>query len=240
MHLIGNLFPNRRSVVFRTLSRMDHKLYSVVLVILVFLKIILAEDSLPSVSLSEYLADRLEPYTSRPVRSNPIEQVLEAYNLSGTVNTLGNDDSGGELISLQHVLACNKINNGIVQQIDNTLYLLSANQLFSVEVLPDQQILFQLATFETFTEPAIDFSVQPWETNKLVVVIAFRSFYHVYQFQLKKNDTSGFNAKNHAIQKIHVDSPELQCKEVHLFRQKDKLYLLRVEVNDQNSAGVLL
>lgn len=152
----------------------------------------------------------------------------------------------GELISFQDTLFCDQISNGLVRQFRNHLYLLSANQLFRLDVLPDTQSLFPLATFEAFTESATDFSMQAWGANMSIVAIAFRTHYIIHRVPTMDNTTGhvdesfqGFNQKRQALQQILISHTELRSIKMKLFAVKEELFLLRAETNDQNSSSTI-
>lgn len=235
------------------------KLWNFVVVLLILfgqLHLIYPVSSLSNINtFSDYLSGHLHSSSSKVrvvKREVPNEIPLPTDTSSSPELPLLKDlraTDEGDLITLQNVLNCEHITNGIVRQFSNTLYLLSANQLFRLDVLPDNNSLFPLATFEAFIELATDFSIQPWGPNTLIIAIAFRSHYIIHRVPLVEDDRNGraaeeenaksFNQKRQALQKIFITPAELRSIKMKLFTVKDDLYLLRAETNDQNSSSII-
>lgn len=200
-------------------------------------------------SYSDYLSDRVEKTVESSVYEDHVSFVDDTSSLVG--DSVGEPEKllveqsfpppDLELISLQGVLNCGHISNGIVRQFNDTLYLLSGNQFFRLDVLPDKQFISPLATFDAFTEVATDFDVHPWGKH-IIVVITFRSHYIVHKIHVAKNETEAikyFNRTAHPEQRIPINPPGLRSLKVKLFSTKDNLYLLRAENNERNSSGVI-
>lgn len=220
------------------------------------LLILVGEQSLAfasSYTNLDYLVNRLdssEVHVKRDVENEPPpldDNSLLPQNVPLFILDDPKSPDDGELISFQHKLFCAHISNGLVRQFRNQLYLLSANQLFRLDVLPDtQSSLFPLATFEPFTESATDFSIQAWGANMSIVAIAFRTHYIIHRVPTTDNTTGhvdesfqGFNQKRQALQQILISHTELRSIKMKLFAVKEELFLLRAETNDQNSSSTI-
>lgn len=188
-------------------------------------------------TISSYIQSRLSARTKRSTvifsaSKPPLPPPVVVDRANPPANAEHSDSTG--LISVETVLSCNHISNGLVQQYRDTLYLLSANQLFLVNVQADKKFLSPVATFEPFTENATQFSVHPWtaaaaaEERELVVAIAFQTHYNVYRFAepppAASDDGASFNRKQIVRQKIAIVGG--RSIKVLLFTDSDELYLL--------------
>lgn len=184
---------------------------------------------------SDYIKERLSAAHVREKRSVRNDPSLDALPINPAFSARDSD-----LISFHSILDCDHISNGLVRQYNNTLYLLSGIQLFRLDVTPNSQVLYPLATFETFSEVATDFSVQLWD-DKMFVIFAFATHYSVHQFPNGPHDKDfkSFNLKRHALQKIPIYPGHLRSIKVMLFAGKESLHLLRAETNDQNSSTII-
>lgn len=214
----------------------------ILLILLPFPLITRADTALP-ITLSAYLSARLNPSAVRLPRSPP-------PSTQSTLSAIENfvDDGNEDLITADVDFKCDNTDNALLQQFGDTLFLLSGNQLFRLNATSDPKRLVPLATFAQFTEVPVGFSVHPWAgENKLMVAVAFRTHYNVYQKDLpqddeddEKNDWKSFNRPEKVLQKLSINYlAGLRTIKLLLFTDNDELHLFRAETSEQNSSTSL-
>lgn len=151
-------------------------------------------------SVSDYIANRLLNKLARLKRDSDVHT------------------NGSDLIAPASVLECAYIENGMVSQQKNMLYLLSGSQLFVVNVRPTEKSLSLLATFNAFAERATHFYVSPWQTDSLVVVVGLQTHYDVYYVS-----TLDDSPIYYPVQKIPIDGKSMK---IQMRTDKERLYCI--------------
>lgn len=190
-----------------------------------------------SPSLDSYLASRLD---FGAVPRGPRASVNDVATVPAINNVAERDV---ELITPDVTFDCASTVNGLVYQFEDTLFLLSGNQLFRLNVNSDKKRLDPLVTFAAFTEVVLGFSVQPMPENVLIVAVAFPTHYNVYKKVLPAEPDdrmTSFKRKVKSFQKLPINYlAGLRPIKILLFRVKNELNLFRAETSQQNSSTSL-